>query len=144
MERIAKRRNLKVLETGDNALSLVAEGEETRMDLLVPGDGLIPVAAARLIHERAVGTDVGRAAIPEHILVMKAVAHGDCVGKGRPARALEYESDVHQLRRIDHAWDEGLVRGLLACFPDSRRGPAVRLLRRAFGFDLDEPFDPNV
>lgn len=147
MRRVGSRHALTPTEAGENTLSLVAGDPAApawRMDLIVPAGGLIPERAARLIHRMAVETDVGRAAIPEHILVMKAVAYGDCVGKGRPRRALEYESDVARLRDIDHAWREDLVRELLETFPDARRGPAARLIRRTFRWSMPEPFDPNI
>lgn len=115
-----------------------------RMDLIVPGDGLIPSAAATLIHKHAKKTAIGRAATAEHVLAMKAVAYGDCLGKGNSDRAVEYKRDVEALRAIPARLDLRLTEGLLKAFPDARRDAAVRLVNATFGTKFPESLDPSV
>lgn len=148
MQAIASRFSLPVTETGDRTLSIIKRDEAGiilwRMDLLVSGDGLIPTRAAALIHEHAKQTDIGRAAIPEHVLVMKAIAYGDSTGKGRPERTRDYQSDVETLRNLPQKLDMKLVEELLRAFPDARRDAAVRLINRVFGTGFRESVDPNI
>ena len=148
MRAVAEEMDLRFHEAGWGTLSclkLDAQGEELwRMDLLVPEDGPIPPFAAALVHAHARPTPVGRAAIPEHVLVMKAVAIGDCVGKGDLARAEQYESDLLELRRALRSLDEPKVAGLLRAYPDARSGPAARAINEVFGTRFPEPFDPNL
>lgn len=148
MRAIGKGYDIEPTETGDQTVSLVMRDPggqiAWRMDLLVPGAGLIPKGTAALIHEHAKTTEIGRAAIPEHILVMKAVAWGDSVGKGRPGRAADYEGDVARLRDVRPPVDLRLVEELLGTFPDARRDPAVRLINQQFGTKFRQSPDPSV
>lgn len=148
MREIGKDYKLEPTETGDQTVSLVMRDSDGlitwRMDLLVPGAGLIPVATAALVHKHAKATPIGRAAIPEHILVMKAVAWGDSIGKGRAGRVTEYEADVLRMRDLRPSLDMKLVQEILKTFPDARRDPAIRLINKRFGTTFSETFDPNI
>lgn len=146
MRAIGERFRILPTEMGEGTISLLQRGEageiSWRMDLIVPGDGLIPNAAATLIHERAKRTDIGRAAVAEHVLAMKAIAYGDCVGKGND-RAAEYKRDVDALRAIPARLDLRVTEALLATFPDARRDAAVRLINETFGTKFRESRDPS-
>lgn len=148
MRAIGERFHIEPTEVGEGTISLIQRGEAGeivwRMDLIVPGDGLIPSAAATLIHKRAKKTVIGRAAIAEHLLAMKAIAYGDCVGKGIHDRAAEYKRDVEALRAIPARLDLRLTEGLLSAFPDVRRDAAVRLINETFGTKFRESPDPSV
>ena len=148
MRALADDMGLRFHEAGWGTLSCLKmdeRGEESwRMDLIVPQEGPIPPRAAALIHVHARPTPLGRVALPEHVLVMKAVARGDCIGKGDALRADQYESDLLDLRRALRRLDEEKVATLLAAYPDSRAGPAARAINEVFGTRFPEPFDPNV
>lgn len=148
MRTLAKSHALEYHELGWSALALVRRGEDGhtqwRIDLLVPEQGMIPPAAARLIHAHAQQTEIGRAAVPEHLVVMKAVAMGDCIGKGEMGRAEDYESDLIELRRSLPSIDESLIKNLLLAYPEARRGPAIRAINDTFGTGFTEPGDPSL
>lgn len=134
-----------VSETGWGTVSLVEtttdeDAEPWKVDLVVPGpgaaDGVIPPDAANRIRSRAEDTDIAPAAIPEHILAMKAVAYGDCIGKGQRGEALTYRGDVMELReRLDDV-DRDEVQALLERFPEARAGPARGVIEEVFGVEL--------
>jgi len=148
MRAIGERFQIAPTEVGEGTISLIQRNEQGemvwRMDLIVPGDGLIPSAAATLVHKHAKKTPIGKAAIPEHVLAMKAIAYGDCVGKGNADRAAEYKQDVETLRGIPTRLDLRLTEELLKGFPDARRYAAVRLVNATFGTKFRESPDPSV
>lgn len=148
MRAIGERFRIEPTEVGEGTISLIQRGDAGemvwRMDLIVPGDGLIPTAAATLIHKNAKKTDIGRAAIAEHVLTMKAIAYGDCVGKGNNDRAADYKRDVEALRAMPVRLDLHLAEELLKTFPDARRDAAARLINEAFGTKFRESPDPGI
>lgn len=142
-----------VVEAGWGTLRLVVPapgspgagpGEAWMADLIVPGAGPIPEAAAARVATRAVATEAGPAAVVEHILVMKAVAYGDRFGQGDADGADRYEADVLELaeRGGDLDWDE--VRAMLATFPVPGAAAAARLINRVFGTRLPAPDGPDA
>lgn len=148
LEEIAEDQSGELVETGWDTLrvqedSEPSSGEPWKADLIVPGErsgtGIIPPEAANRIRSRAEETDIAPAAISEHIVVMKAVAFGDCHSKGQNSRAQEYKGDVMEFRDRDSDLDWGEVEELLGCFPDARAGLAVELLNEIFGVGLPEP-----
>lgn len=141
MKEIGQKLQLRLEERGWGTLSLVKydDGgkERWRMDLLVPDGGPIPIEAALLIQKHAVKTDIGRCAIPEHILVTKAVAWGDSHGKNDPQRAAEYESDIMELRnRLKTSVNWKLAHELLNAYQSARANAAAELLNEKFGASL--------
>ena len=146
--RMAQDLGLVLEERGWGTLSLVNKvGERVawRVDLLVPESGPIPLAAARLVRRRATRTEIGLAAIAEHILVMKAVAFGDMLGKGLEEEALKYEGDVEELRQtLPTDFDIKAVRELLGAFPAARAVRATQLINEKFGTSIREPPSPDV
>ena len=148
MKAIARDLELDYVELGWGTLAVLkndGKGETLwRMDLLVPGEGPIPRKAAALIHARAKVTDIGRAAVPEHVIVTKAVAHGDCRGKQDEARAREYAQDLVDLRRALRGVNEAWIKELLDAYPDARRGPAIERINETFGTRFRPPDDPSV
>jgi hypothetical protein len=148
MQDIARELNLEYAELGWGTLAVFkahGQGEALwRMDLLVPEEGPIPEKAAALIHARARRTDIGMSAIPEHIIVTKAVAHGDCLAKQDVERARDYEQDLVELRGALRAIDEARVVELLDAYPDARRAPAIGLINETFGTRFQPPDDPSV
>ena len=148
MRSLARDLGLEYVELGWGTLAVVkkdASGDDLwRMDLLVPGDGPIPEKAAALIHARATRTSLGKAAIAEHVIVTKAVAYGDCLGKHDAKRARDYAEDLAALRRALRSVDEARMRELLDAYPDARRGPAIDLINETFGTRFKPPADPSV
>lgn len=146
MREIAAEEKLTFQEKGWGTLAVVKHRPDGtiawEVDLLVPEGEMVPPAAARRIHDLAVGTDIGRTAIPEHLLAMKAVAYGDCTGKDELAKAEKYESDLLEFRKVadeQFAWDE--TRRLLSHFPEARRRAAAEKIREVLGRDLGFPGD---
>ena len=148
MRSIAEDLGLEYVELGWGTLAVVKKdpsGEDLwRMDLLVPGAGPIPERAAALIHARAARTSLGRAAIAEHVVVTKAVAYGDCLGKQDARRARDYAEDLTSLRQALRSVDEARMKELLDAYPDARRGPAIDLINETFGPRFRPPRDPSV
>lgn len=145
---IAEENDLSTQERGWGTVSLVKldrDGEEAwTVDLLVPEGGIIPAAAAAIIHEHAIETDIGPTAIPEHVLATKAVAYGDCLGKGDMDAAAKYESDLLQLEKtLGEDIDWHAVKELLATFPSGRRVEAARKIHEVLGQDLGFREDPD-
>lgn len=148
LEQIAKEEDLVVQEKGWGTLALAKLDESGEpiwtVDLLVPEGGIIPEAAAALIHAKAVETEIGPTAIPEHVLGTKAVAYGDCVRQGRRKAAQRYEADLLELKDTlpeDIQWDE--VVALLRAFPTVRARDAAEKVHEVFGFDLGFAKEPD-
>lgn len=148
MKAIAADLGLEYAELGWGTLAVLKRDDEGndlwRMDLLVPGEGPVPTEAAALIHARATRTDLGMSAIAEHVIVTKAVAHGDCIGKNDAKRARDYAQDLADLRAALRRVDEVRMRELLDAYPDARRGPAVDLINETFGTRFSRSDDPSV
>lgn len=142
---VAARDSLEYVEQGWGVVSLVrrrsgAAGDAQPAwvgDVLHPGSGMIPAAAARLVAKHAIKTEWGPAACPEHVVVMKAVAGADRAAEGQPLRVLKYEQHLELLaarRGVDLDWDR--ARKLLMTYAKGRREGAAELIRDAFGVDL--------
>lgn len=148
MHEIAHDLRLEYAELGWGTLAVIRKDENGhdlwRMDLLVPEEGPIPKKAAALIHARATKTDLGMSAIAEHVIVTKAVAYGDCLGKQDAKRARDYAQDLAELRGALRAVNEARIKELLEAYPDARRGPAVVLINETFGTRFRAPHDPSV
>lgn len=148
MRSIAHDLQLHYEEMGWGTLAVIkkdADGNDLwRMDLLVPEDGPIPERAAALIHARARKTAIGKAAIPEHVIVTKAVAYGDCLGKHDAPRARAYAQDLVELKRALRGVDEARLRELLDAYPDARKVHAIQLINDTFGTRFRPPHDPSV
>lgn len=148
MQRIAADGKLEMDERGWGVLVVAKKNEAGQTlwecDLIVPEGELVPPAAARLIRASAVKTEAGLAATPGHVVAMKAIAYGDCIGQQRPERARAYQQDLEELRKRLRAVDWPAVQRLLDAFPDARAAPAVRLLREIFGAPLREPDSYDV
>ncbi len=148
MRGIARDLQLEYAELGWGTIAVIKkdrEGQDLwRMDLLVPEEGPIPKRAAALIHARATKTDIGMSAIAEHIIVTKAVAYGDCLGKQDAKRARDYAQDLAELRRALRAVDETRIKELLDTYPDARRGPAIDFINETFGTRFRAPDDPSI
>lgn len=148
MQSIARDQQLEYAELGWGTLAVLKKAENGddlwRMDLLVPEEGPIPKKAAALIHARATKTDMGMSAIAEHVIVTKAVAYGDCLGKQDAKRARDYAQDLAELRRALRDVDEVRIKELLEAYPDARRGPAIELINETFGTRFRAPRDPSV
>lgn len=148
MRAIADAEKLVFQEKGWGTLAVVKHHLDGtiawEVDLLVPEGEMVPPAAARRIHDRAVDTDIGRTAIREHVLAMKAVAYGDCIGKDDLANAEKYESDLLEFRKVAGArfdWNE--TKRLLSLFPDARRRTAAEKIHEVFGRNLGVPSDAD-
>jgi hypothetical protein len=136
-------------ERGWGVKSLVKRGEEGEelwaVDVLIPDVGPIPEQAARLVRKRAVKTDLGLAAIPEHVLAMKAVAWGDCLGQGDAGAALVYEADLTDLgEALGKGLDMDLVAELLKRFADARADQGRYILKRVLGAGLGRSHGRDV
>lgn len=143
MARIGSELGLRLVERGWGVVSLVKEsgGEEVwRADLLVPEAGPIPPPVATLIRRRAVPTDIGPAAIPEHVMAMKGVAHGDSLGKGAEDEALKYATDLVRLRDALAEPQWGLVSEVLHAYPLARARMGAAAIDEAFKTDLEKEF----
>lgn len=148
LKRIATDEGLDIREKGWGTVALVNLDEVGdilwEVDVITPDEGMIPSGAARRIQEHAVETAIGPTAIAEHILAMKAIAYGDCTGKGQVGAAAKYAGDLHELRRAlgnDISWQE--VIDLLSEFHGARRQAAAAKIGDVFGRDLDLPSDPD-
>lgn len=151
IERIGDEYNLEVAHRGWGTLTLINKDPDGNtiweVDLIIPEGGLIPPDAAMRIHERAETTPIGATAIKEHVLATKAVAYGDCMGKGLPQEASKYENDLLEFRAImtdDFDWAEAGL--LLTMYNQARRALAADIIHEIFGRHLtthDEP-DPAV
>lgn len=146
LARIGKELGVDVVERGWGTISLVSRDERKRegwrVDLLVPQDGPIPPSAARIIRREAVSTEIGLAANSDHVIVMKAVAYGDSLGKGSATDALKYEADIRRLRdefEETPRWTH--VRELLRAYPDARARLGARLIDEVWGTRLEDTFD---
>lgn len=148
MKEIAHDQQLEYAELGWGTLAVIKRADDGndlwRMDLLVPEEGPIPKKAAALIHARAVKTDLGMSAIPEHVIVTKAVAYGDCLGKQDAKRARDYAQDLAELRGALRDVNEARMKELVDAYPDARRGPAIELINETFGTRFRAPPDPSV
>lgn len=81
---------------------------------------------------------------PEHIVVTKAVAYGDCLGKQDAKRARDYAQDLAELRRALGKIKEAWIEELLRAYPDARRGPAIEIINETFGTRFRPPDDPSI
>lgn len=134
-------------ERGWGVRSLVGGVSEQTwaVDVLIPESGPIPGPVASVVRKKARRTDLGLAAIPEHVIAMKAVAWGDCVGQGDAGAARVYEADLTDLgEALGARLDWAVVADLLERFPKARADQGRLIIRRTLGADLGRGFDPDV
>jgi hypothetical protein len=113
--------------------------------VLIPETGPVPPAVATAVRKAAEQTELGLGAVPAHVLAMKAVALGDCIGQGEEEGARVFEEELIQLRELlggEVEWVQ--VADLLHCYPKARADQARLEIRQIFGKSLPGEPDPDV
>lgn len=137
----------KLEERGWGVRSLVGRSgnQAWAVDVLIPETGPIPGPVASVVRKKARRTDLGLAAIPEHVMAMKAVAWGDCVGQGDEAAARVYEADLTDLgEALGSRIEWALVADLLKRYPKARADLGRSILHRTLGAQFGGEPDPDV